>query len=232
MDGPVLSAPVKVKKGRPGERGRPFLCNIFYFYPHLTETDTYQEPVLLRQVAEGDEAAFASLYHHWQPFLATHIYRITGSRELAEEVVQDVFMKIWMTREALSQVENFRAYLLVMSRNHALNALKGLMRRFEKQGLFEKDMQRLPPDEEGDLQRFRLSLMDEAIDRLPPRQKEIYLLHRHQRLTYVEIADQLNIGRETVKTQLQLSVKSITAFIKGHLALLIALLEMNGKDFY
>ncbi|WP_298707533.1 sigma-70 family RNA polymerase sigma factor [Chitinophaga sp.] len=191
----------------------------------MTVISTYNEPELLLRVSQGDEAAFSALFHHWQPFLTTHIYRITESRELAEETVQDVFLKLWMTREALAGIGHFKAYLLTVSRNHALNALKSLMRRLHNQARFEREGAESLFGDDEPANKLQLSLLDEAIESLSARQKEIYLLHRHQRLSYAEIAEKLGIGRESVKTHLQLAVRSITKHVKQRLALLILLLE-------
>ncbi|WP_372490119.1 RNA polymerase sigma factor [Chitinophaga sedimenti] len=60
------------------------------------------------------------MFHQWQPFLSTHIYRITESRELTEEIVQDAFLKIWQTRETLPDVRNFRSYLIVISKHQGI----------------------------------------------------------------------------------------------------------------
>jgi DNA-directed RNA polymerase specialized sigma24 family protein len=60
------------------------------------------------------------LFAAYHQRLGVHIFRITQSTELAEEMVQDVFMKIWMSRETLANVDNFKAYLFVVSKNHAL----------------------------------------------------------------------------------------------------------------
>ena len=56
--------------------------------------DVYDEKGLLQWVAEGDEVAFGKLFHRWQPFLASHIFRVTESKTITEEIVQDVFLKI------------------------------------------------------------------------------------------------------------------------------------------
>jgi len=65
------------------------------------------------------------------------------------------------------------------------------------------------------------SLIDEAIDRLPPRRRDVYLLNRRQGMSYNEIAALLNISRESVKTHLQLATSSITSFIKARLFTLV-----------
>ena len=93
----------------------------------------YNETALLKEVAGGSEQAFTTLFHRWQPFLATHIYRITESAVITEEIVQDVFLKIWQTRESLGEVQHFKAYLLVVSKNHALNTLQKIARDFARQ---------------------------------------------------------------------------------------------------
>jgi RNA polymerase sigma factor (sigma-70 family) len=62
----------------------------------------------------------------------------------------------------------------------------------------------------------RSSIIEQAIDQLPPRRKEVYLLSRHERLTYKEIADKLMISTESVKTHLKLATNSITMFIRTH----------------
>ena len=182
---------------------------------------SYDEKTLLLEIAEGDETAFAGLYNKWQGQLSSFIFKLTQSQEMAAEIVQDVFLKIWMSRETLSEIQNFKAYLFVMSRNHALNALKKTMRQIKQLEAFGKSGNEVDDPQEAQIEIY--SLLDEAIDKLSPRQKEIYLMHRQQRLTYIQIAEMLGIGRESVKTHLQLAVKSISRHLSEK-ALFIALL--------
>jgi RNA polymerase sigma-70 factor (ECF subfamily) len=170
---------------------------------------------LLLQVAEGDEHAFRRLFiiHHQQ--LGVHIHRVTNSIELAEEVVQDVFLKIWMARETLAQVEDFKAYLFVISKNHALNCLKKLAKEKVQAKKLEKSSFGLIMGDQQD--NLYYNLLDEAIDHLPSQQQKVYLLSRHNRLKYNEIADQLKLSRETVKKYLQIATTSITDYVRSHL---------------
>lgn len=181
---------------------------------------------LLQEVAAGDEHSFARLFHEWQPFLSTHIYRITESRELTEEIVQDVFLKIWQTRETLTEIRNFKGYLLVVSKNHALNALKKIAREFQNWDKWARENK--PGEEPEDLRQSYYSLIDEAVDQLSERQKQVYLLHRHQRLTYQQIADELGIGKESVKTHIELAVKHISVYVKGRIGMAIILLLLQA----
>jgi len=95
----------------------------------LHSIDSYNERDLLLRTAAGDESAFSQLFHQWYQHLAGYLYRITESSELAEEILQDVFLKIWMTRETLAEGRDFKAFLIVVSRNHACSALRKIMRK-------------------------------------------------------------------------------------------------------
>ncbi len=195
----------------------------------MTASASYTEKELLLAVAQGNETAFTQLYDHWQPQLATFIFRISRSKELTSEIVQDVFLKIWMSREILAEIDNFKSYLFVVSRNHALNALRKQMRELRRLENWEKEQ--VDKQETGEDQIIQLSLVDEAIDQLSPRQKEVYLLHRYERFTYQQIAEKLGIGKESVKTHLELAVKSITKYLKGRLAVTALLVEAFSKFF-
>jgi RNA polymerase sigma-70 factor (ECF subfamily) len=182
----------------------------------------HHENELLLRVAAGDEHAFRLLFTAYHQQLGTHIYRITNSAELAEEVVQDVFLKIWMTRETLSTIEDFKAYLFVISKNYALNCLKKLAKeRIQIKQLEQSSIGLLNTDQDPSIY---YNLLDEAIDHLPPQQQKVYLLSRHNRLKYAEIADQLKLSRETVKKYLQIATTSITDYVRTHLEVFTAIL--------
>ncbi|MES2266059.1 MAG: sigma-70 family RNA polymerase sigma factor [Bacteroidota bacterium] len=181
------------------------------------------EKELLLKVADGDEHAFSELFNAHHQLLGTHIYRITDSAELAEEVVQDVFLKIWMSRETLVNIQNFRAYLFAMSKNHALNCLRKLAKERVHQKSIEENAAELMPDENPRLKGY-YSLLDEAIDHLPPQQQKVYLLSRHNRLKYDEIANQMGLSRETVKKYLQGATHSITSFVQSNIDISVVII--------
>lgn len=177
------------------------------------------EKDLLLQVAQGHEKAFAQLFHRYHHSLGIYIYQLTSSRELTEELVQDVFLKIWTNRQSLVQVENFEAWLFVITRNHTLNCLRKLVRERMEQ----KEWRKLQdpeffaagaPDEE------QFQLIDQAIRQLPPQQKKVFILSRYRRLKYEEIAQELNLSRETVKSYLQIATSSITKFVTSRFSLI------------
>jgi len=174
----------------------------------------------LIKVAGGDERAFRRLYFKYHQQLGIHVFRITNSMDLAEEIVQDVFLKIWMSREVLAGVHNFKAYLFVISKNHTLNCLRKLSRERHHLSTCEENYMMSLSADSGDSNIYH-SILDEAIDRLPPQQQQVYLLSRHERLRYVEVANRMNISHESVKKYLKIANASIVAYVQANFHIVI-----------
>jgi len=171
------------------------------------------EKRLLEKIATGDEQAFAVLFNHYCHPIGEHLFRLTRSMEMAEEIVQDVFLKIWIAREALS----------------AINALKKLAREKEKFRHFEASSEHNGEDSQvKEIEEQYYSLLDEAIDRLPAQQKKVFILSRRQRKKYEEIAEEMNLSRESVKKYLQHATRSISEYVREHMdPSLVALLLLS-----
>jgi len=181
----------------------------------LLAPSTNNETQLLLQVAKGDEPAFSELYYRYHNALGIYIYQLTGSRELSEEIVQDVFLKIWIGREALAEVNNFKAWLFIVSKNHALNSLRTLVKERTLKKNWSRDHQFSHTKDEAAFNDDSYMLIDQAINQLPEQQKKVFILSRYRRLKYKEIAKELNLSRETVKSYLGLAVSSITKFVNS-----------------
>jgi RNA polymerase sigma-70 factor (family 1) len=169
---------------------------------------------LVSRISKGDPVSFRKFYERYHQLLATHILRITRSQSHTEEIVQDVFLKIWDNREALETVRDLRSYLFTVSKNHALNALKKIASerdsRVEVDWTFVEKTRGIQEPNDSDYYR----LLDEAVDRLPNQQRTVFLMSRHERLTYDEIATRLNLSKETVKKYLQIATESITTYLR------------------
>lgn len=174
----------------------------------------------LQAVSRGDEAAFRDLFRQYADHLYAYIWQLTKSRELAEEVVQDIFLQIWISREALAGVRNFRNYLFVIARNHALNAIKKMMR--ERKRAMEWELARgeedVPPPQEPDL-----DIVEEAIRQLPSQQQKAWLLSRRGGKKYHEIAREMQLSRETVKKYIQYATQSIVRYVTSRISTLLAI---------
>ena len=177
------------------------------------------EKRLLQKVAQGDEAAFRELFRRYADLLGTFVLRLTRSQVQTEEIVQDVFLKIWMSREALADVANFKVYLFVISRNQSLNALRSALRQMASQKEWEAQQASCPPalntcadDEENDQ---LLGLIDQAISQLPPQQKAAWLLSRRDGLTHQQIAANMGLSKETVKKYIMFANESLRRYISA-----------------
>lgn len=140
---------------------------------------------------------------------------------MTEEIVQDVFVDIWMVRETMSEIKNFKYFLLAICRHKAFDAMKKHLKEQRRKREWEMHNKQPVTGEDNDTEIYS-NLVEQAIDSLPPRRKRVYLLSRHERLTYKEIAERLGIGRESVKTHLELATKSITAFINANLLIILS----------
>lgn len=188
----------------------------------------HKESEILQNVSTGSTEAFRRLYYLWEPALSSYLFQITKSKELTSEIVQDVFLKIWMTRETLHEIKNFKAYLFVISKNQAINALKKSILELEKFKIFAENPH-LYEDEVDEKKEYQYSLIDEAIDQLPARQKEVFLMHRYDRMTYQEIADRLGIGKESVKSHLSIGIKAVKSNLQSKISLILLFIDLVSK---
>lgn len=190
----------------------------------MTEEQSYEQEELLRLVANGDEGAFRDLVMRYSGLLYTYIYKHIESKEATEELVQDVFFQIWLTRESLREVRNFKTYLYVVSRNQALNAVKKMMREYQRHQEYQQ-WEQVPGPEEDHLKReLQLSIIEEAIEKLPAQQKKAWVLSRRGKLTYQQVAEEMSISKETVKTYLQHAHHFIGKYLMERMSALLLLL--------
>jgi RNA polymerase sigma-70 factor (ECF subfamily) len=200
-------------------------------YNLLPTHQPYEEKEILQRIANGDETAFKQLVHQFTPLLAPYILKFTKSKERTQEIVQDIFTQMWLSRESLGEVNNFRRYLYVASRNHALNAIRNMMREEKRH---QKWLQDQPSAIAGntaapDYSPY-LGLVEEAVQQLPEQQKKVWVLCRVQRKKYQEVAAEMGLSRETVKKYLQYAQASITKYIQHKV--IIALAGLLIKKFF
>lgn len=171
---------------------------------------------LVRRIRAGDERALEAVFRAHYAGMASFVQRFVRSPDVAEELVQDVFLKLWTKRAQLAEIETLRTYLFRAARNTALNHLRRvkLERRWqEEQGVDDDPPATFAADDEATEQEVAAAVQ-EAIQRLPPRCREIFLLSRDGGLTYAEIARTLEISVKTVETQMGRALKSLRASLR------------------
>lgn len=177
----------------------------------------HNEHVLLKQVALGDPDAFAELFRAYHQPLAEYVYRLTESLEMTEDIVQDVFIKLWMKRETLPELDSFIHYLFILCRNHTFNCLRQTANKRVRQLRWASQFQETVNEEPGAGDEDYRELINVAIAQLPPQQQRVYFLSRHQHLKHKEIADRLGISIETAKKHMKLALRSITQYVRAHI---------------
>ncbi|SHM46834.1 RNA polymerase sigma-70 factor, ECF subfamily [Chitinophaga jiangningensis] len=178
---------------------------------------------ILNQIANSDEQAFTVLFNGYVHQTGKIVYAITGSKEQTEEIVQDVFLKVWNERAKLPAIQKFNAYLFILLRNHTINYINKLITERKHQQQYSKFILHTPDQPETAATHEHL---EKAIERLPSQQKTVFLL-RAQGYKNPEIADKMNLSTDSVKKYNQLALKFLQRMIsiKVHIAFAIFLFK-------
>ncbi|MDP4130451.1 MAG: sigma-70 family RNA polymerase sigma factor [Bacteroidota bacterium] len=186
----------------------------------------YTEKGLLYQVSEGDEIAFRELFCKYKNRIYSIAFRLTRSAFVSEEVVQDIFLHIWIRRSKLSQVEDFDAYLFVTTRNEVYRTLKRIARQRNSGRPASEETDQFSADENLLYKDF-VMVLQKAIERLPYRQRQIYRLIKEKELKRDQVAARLHLDPETVKSHLAQAMRNIRAYCLTHLDLFLLFLLIS-----
>jgi len=167
------------------------------------------------QIAEGDREAFSSLFKLYYQKLGNYLFKITKNREITEEIVQEVFIKIWINRKALIEINNFQAYLFTISKNRVLNFLRDKSREKVHELKLIKELEETYHSlETNSLRDEYYLIIDDAVSQLPPQQQTIYRLIRHEKLKYDDIAVKTGLSKETIRKHMHLALASLKKNVK------------------
>lgn len=170
------------------------------------------DKTLFQKVKNNDQEALEMLFERYYYRLCDFAFQYVRSFDLAEEVVSDVFLKIWKKRDHLVIRSKFKAYVYTATRNQALNYLKKEDRDFESLDILnETASKNYRPDEELMFRELE-NRIEILINTLPPRRKMIFKLSRIEGFTYKEIAGMLSISVHTVQNQMVQAVKQLASY--------------------
>ena len=183
-----------------------------------------EEQWLLQQLAAGSDRAFTALYHAHKQHIFDVALLYTKNADQAEEIVQEVFHKIWEKREKLAEVLEFKNFLFIIARNCIFNQFKKTSQELAAQNHLLLSHTASVNDTDHRLRDEQCEeLLHTAIASLPPQRKRIYQLAKEGGLSYEEIASQLSISRFTVKNQMAEALRFIRVQLHKHLHTLLAL---------
>lgn len=164
----------------------------------------------LTRISEGDLDAFHDMFNEYYGQVKQFSCSILKDMSVAEDIAQEVFMKIWMNRSALVSVGNLRNYLFQVSKNTVIDHIRhetSAMSRnnifakkaFEKEEEFEKDF----------IARETRRAINEIVEHMPDKRREVFILNRFYGKTNDEIAGQLSLSKKTVENHLHLALKEL-----------------------
>lgn len=186
----------------------------------MPENYSYHEKELLARIADGDQDAFTLIFKRYKQKIYALAYHLTDSPVYAEEIVQDVFLKIWLKQRQLSEIVDFEAYLFVIARNHIFTYLKAIARQTiaGDESELHLPFERNTPEAQV-LYKEYAALISEAVRKLPEQQSEVYRLCKEEGKTRAQIATDLKISPETVKVHLSRAMRSIRVYLLARISL-------------
>ena len=186
-----------------------------------------EEQLLLRQLKRGDMDSYEILFHRYYPTYFHFAKGMLKDEKTAEDITQNVFMKVWMNREALDETKSIKNYIYVLSKREILNHFRA---KYHTQVILTEKIHDFDVPEEiqtSDLELVELKeTVQEVIKQMPPRRRHIYFLSRFKSLSNKEIAQQLGLSIRTVEKHIQLAVRTFREQL-GEFFILIPLLYME-----
>lgn len=172
---------------------------------------------LFSQIKNGNRLAFQTLFRkHYVP-IVRFIFKYVKDRDASEEIAQELFINFWENAPRLEVTISFKSYLYTSAKNHAFNYMK-------KYKIREKYHQLSTSAEVSDKGHDRIDstvfndLIQKALDILPDKCREIFVLSKYEGLTYDEIADYMGLSKKTIENQMGIGLKKIREWLQPYVS--------------
>ncbi|MBN8853453.1 MAG: hypothetical protein BGO55_18505 [Sphingobacteriales bacterium 50-39] len=177
----------------------------------------YDEVAIIPAVAAGDQKAFEQLFFQHKDRVYTIALTYTENRMIAEEVVQDVFVRVWKNRGKLKEIGVFSSWIYTIARNRSLTALQKIAREGQrKEALIAYLPTAVSDTDERIRDNYTEALLEKAMTRLTPQQRKVFELSRIQGHSRKEVAEMLNLTPATVSVHLTIALRSIKTYLTSH----------------
>ena len=174
------------------------------------------EFLLFEQIKQGNIKAFENMFHKYYNYLCSYAEKFTGDAIVAEEIVQDFFVDFWEKKEVLNIDRSLKYYLFGSVRNRCFNHIQHEKTKTRYAQKIFDEQEKLNSDDDVFIEIDLVKKIEEGIQSLPEKRREIFRLSRQEGLKYAEIAKKLKISIKTVETHMGLAIKSLREILKKY----------------
>lgn len=180
----------------------------------MKQLTPYEEQLLLKEASLGSEKAFRSLYDAYFDRLSAYIFKFCKSSVATEEIIQEVFLNIWLRHTELAEVENFQAYILFITRNKTIDHLRRLAREISLMRDLAAQQQTNCSSVEHKMNAEDIrGLIAAVVEKLSPQKGKIFHLSKNEGLGPDEISRIMRLSKSTVKNHLSETLRHIRQYL-------------------
>ncbi len=187
-------------------------------------TSSPDEKELLLLLLNGNEQAFEKIYRLYSSRLYGNLLKLVKSETEAQEILQDVFLKIWENRQNIDIEKSFRSYLFKIAENKVVDFFRKVARDKKREAeLISLATNEYVPVEELLQSDEKTALLQKAIDSLPPQRQQVFRLCKLEGKSYKEVSEQLGISVSTISDHIVKATKSIRDYFENNEQALLSL---------
>lgn len=182
----------------------------------------YEDDYCLLRIKEGDEYFFNVIFEKYRDQLFGYLYRVSKSKEVSEEIVLDVFLKLWNGREVITEIQNLEAFLYKVAHHKAIDFFRAAKRSPALQQALWEIITEAPSAEQADsrlLHKNTAALIRDALNQLSPQRRKVFELRNNEDMSYAEIAATMDLSTNTVRNHLAAAVQFIREYLQKNNAL-------------
>ncbi|WP_316794678.1 RNA polymerase sigma-70 factor [Pedobacter frigoris] len=187
----------------------------------IQQSESWNEQDILVKLKEGDESAFGKFYAHYSEMIYGRLLRLLKDQDMADEIIQDLFLKIWEKRQQINPSQSLKSYLYTIAENLVYDHFRKVARDRKLQERFRQVTTELYSHTEEDLlNKENKEIIDQAIASLPPQRRKAFVLCKVEGKSYEEAARLMGVSSSTVSNHLVKATSAIRDYIRksGNLA--------------
>lgn len=194
----------------------------------MQSNNSYDEKELLVQLKQDSESAFEELYKLYSARLFGNLLKLVKSEIDAQEILQDVFIKIWDNRQQIDTDKSFRSYLFKIAENKVYDLFRKISRdKKREEALLSIATSEYVHIEETILNKESTALLNKAIESLPPQRQQIFRLCKLEGKSYKEVSEILGISVSTISDHIVKATKSIRSYFEENEHTLLTLIVIS-----